>query len=99
MNLIEKMVINAVIGTIKEKLGDYMNDLEEKDSKKLKDLITNLYTKSISDFMKWGIDTLTDDEIKNITIMEYLKYLIEPVEDDIEGIINRFIDGLDPRLG
>jgi len=60
----------------------------------LRDFRYNLYRNSTTGFISWGMNKLEDGS-GIITPIQLVKKRLEPMRDDIEGVIVKVIDGLE----
>ena len=89
---VEKIAINMAVKFLKGRIAT----LIVKDPE-VKTFMENLYSKSIPQFMEYGIERLAKKDLDDTTPIQLVKGLIVPMNDGTEVIINKFLDGLDPR--
>jgi hypothetical protein len=77
-----------------------VNEIEKVESKvpDVKEFRSALYTMSVPKFMQWGLEKLEGSSLETVTPIQLVQKKIVPVKDDIEGIINQVLDGMDPRI-
>jgi len=94
MGFIKKFILKRVIKHIIDKLETY-----EAKEPQLRELRSNLYGKSMGDFVKWGTNTLVKNRKipDEYSFVDYVRTLMEPLDDGIENTLNTALTLLDPR--
>ncbi len=87
---IQNMIVNYAIKLIKAELTKI-----EASNADIRDFRYNLYRSSTASFMAWGMNKLEQGS-DTLTPIMLVKKRIEPLRDDIEGIVVKVLDGLEP---
>ena len=89
-NWVKNIVVNYAVKLIKKEI-----DKVEEKNPEIKDFRYQLYRNTNVGFISWGINTLEKGS-EHITPIQLFKKRLEPLRDDVEGIIIKIIDGLAP---
>jgi hypothetical protein len=87
---VKNIAINYAVKLIKAEL-----DKVEATNPDIRDFRYNLYKSSTASFMAWGMHKLEEGS-DTLTPIQLIKKRIAPLNDDVEGVIVKVLDGLAP---
>ena len=92
MTFFQKIVFNNVITWMINELA-----VIEKKDPDVAEFRSNLYKKSIPDFLDYAVQKLSKQNLSNITTIEYLKKVLDStIDPKVDSIIDSVLDELNP---